>query len=482
MVVLDASIVNIALPHAALALHIQPKNDQWAVTAYTLTFGGFLLLGGRIADYLGRKRVFVIGLGGFALASLLGGLSVNQGMLFGARALQGLFGALLAPAALSLVSVTFTDSKERAKAFAVYGAISGVGAAIGLISGGTLVQYANWRWCLFVNTPMAVLAIVLAIPNIRESRVQGETTYDVPGAITATLGMVAMVYGVSQASTDGWSSRTALLGILGGLALLVLFVIIENKVANPLLPLRLVNRIRGGAYISQMLAATGLFGMFFFMTFYFQNVHQYSAVKSGLCFLPFSLGIITSATAASKLLPKFGPRGLASGGLLLAASGLYYLSTFSATSSYVAHIMPAMIVMSLGLGSVFVSMSSTALFNTPFHDVGAASALLNASQQVGGSFGTALQNTIAVSATSSMLLPVHLTTTACQNLSALAAGGAHVDVARLHHCLVSGVHGYSSAFRFGSLVLALAGVIFFAMVNIDRHHLTTTDGAQPVAH
>jgi predicted MFS family arabinose efflux permease len=393
-----------------------------------------------------------------------------------------MFGALLAPAALSLVSVTFTDSKERAKAFAVYGAISGVGAAIGLISGGTLVQYANWRWCLFVNTPMAILAIALAIPNIRESRVTGDTKYDVPGAITATVGMLAVVYGVSQASTDGWGSSTALTGILGGIAILGLFVFIETKVANPLLPLRLVNRIRGGAYLSQALAATGLFGMFFFMTFYFQNVHQYSAIKTGLCFLPFSLGIITSATSASKLLPKFGPRGLASAGMITGAVGLFYLSRFSATSSYFTHIMPAMIVMSLGLGAVFVAMSSTALFNTPFHDVGAASALLNASQQVGGSFGTALQNTIAVSATSAALLPVHLTSSTCEVDAAQAATGVHVDPAVLHHCLVSNVHGYSSAFEFGSAVLALAGVVFFLMVNIDRHHLKSTDQSPVVAH
>jgi MFS family permease len=293
MVVLDASIVNIALPHAAIDLNIAPKNYQWAVTAYTLTFGGFLLLGGRIGDYLGRKKAFLIGLLGFAGASLLGGLAQNQGMLFGARALQGVFGALLAPAALALISVTFTDSKERAKAFGVDGALSGVGAAIGLIAGGLLTQYINWRWCLFVNTPMALIAFFLAIPNVRESKVEGHPKYDVPGAITATAGMVLVVFGVSQASTDGWGSSTAWPYMAIGAALLAFFFLLESKVSSPLLPLRLLtDRVRAGSYLAQLFVGLGIFGMFLFMTFYFQQIHGYSAVKSGLCFLPFSLGVI----------------------------------------------------------------------------------------------------------------------------------------------------------------------------------------------
>ena len=383
MVVLDASIVNIALPHAALpkvlgGLAISQKNYQWAVTAYTLTFGGFLLLGGRVGDYMGRKKAFLIGLLGFAGASLLGGFSQNQQMLFGARALQGVFGALLAPAALSLISVTFTDSKERAKAFGVYGALSGVGAAIGLIAGGLLTQYFSWRWCLFVNTPMAIIAFSLAIPNIHESKVEGHPHYDVPGALTATIGMVGIVFGVSQASTSGWGSTSSWPYIAAGAALLVVFFLIESRVKSPLLPLRLItDRVRAGAFLSQIFVGLGLFGMFLFMTFYFQEVHGFSAVKTGLLFMPFSLGIIVSAGATSQLLPRIGPRPLATVGFLMAALGLLLLSFISPSSSYLSHVMPAMVVASLGLGMGFVSVASSALFNVHPEDTGAASAVLN---------------------------------------------------------------------------------------------------------
>jgi EmrB/QacA subfamily drug resistance transporter len=460
MVVLDSSIVNIALPHAARALSIAPKNYQWAVTAYLLTFGGFLLLGGRVGDYLGRKKAFQIGLLGFALASLLGGFAVNQAMLFGARGLQGIFGALLTPAALSLISVTFTDSKERAKAFGVYGALSGVGAAIGLIAGGLLTQYLNWRWCLFVNTPMALIAFTLSIPNVRESKVEVRTKYDVPGALTVTAGMLAIVYGVSQASTDGWGSRTPLTFMCGGGFLLVVFFLIEQRVSSPLLPMRLLtNRYRAAAYLSQLLLAFGLYGMFLFMTFYFQTVHGYSAVKSGLCFLPFSLGVIISATTASQLLPKFGPRPLATVGSFMGSLGLLGLSMLHPESSYALHVMPCLLMMSLGMGGVFVSLSSTALFNIEPRDTGAASAVLSTTQQIGGSFGTAIQNTIAVSGAASFLI--------------VNAHGERPTVQLAHAALV---HGFGQAFRFGSLMLFVGGLSFFFIANVDRHHLKQHDG------
>ena len=457
MVVLDSSIVNIALPHAQLALHISDANRQWAITAYTLTFGGFLLLGGRVADFTGRKKAFMIGLGGFAFASLLGGLAWNQQALFAARGLQGIFGALLAPAALSLLSVTFTDAEERAKAFAVYGALSGVGAAIGLIMGGLLTQYANWRWCLLVNTPMAIIAIVLTRKNVRESRVtKGDTRYDVPGAITATGGMLAIVYGVSEASTKGWASTSALTFMLGGAALIGLFFFLETRVPHPLLPLRLFNRIRGGSYLSSILAGMGIFGMFLFMTFYFQNIHGYSAVKSGLCFLPFSLCVIISAGSASKLLPKIGHRPLATVGLIMAAFGLLYLSTLTATSSYATHVLPGLMLMSLGLGGVFVSQSTTALHATPFHDIGAASALLNTSSQIGGSFGTAIQNTVAVTATGNFLA-VAMAKPMTQLTPQLQAAAT--------------VHGFDMAFRMGSIFVLAAAAAFYLLCNIERHEL-----------
>jgi EmrB/QacA subfamily drug resistance transporter len=467
MVVLDASIVNIALPHAALpralgGLAIAPKNYQWAITAYTLTFGGFLLLGGRVGDYLGRKKAFLVGLVGFAGASLLGGFSVNQQMLFGARALQGVFGALLAPAALSLISITFTDSRERAKAFGVYGALSGVGAAIGLIAGGLLTQYLSWRWCLFVNTPMALIALFLAIPNVHESKVEGHPHYDVPGALTATMGMVSIVFGVSQSSTYGWGSFSAFPYIVVGVVLLFVFFQIESRVKSPLLPLRLLtDRVRAGSYLSQIFVGLGLFGMFLFLTFYFQDVHQYSAVKAGLLYLPFSVGVILGAGMTSQILPKFGPRLVATLGSLMGALGLLLLSFLAPDSSYLTRVMPAMIVGSLGLGATFVAVASTALFNVRSEDAGAASAVLNTAQQIGGSFGTAIQNTIYVTSATAFVT------------AALRPGLTKSAVVALH--IAGAVHGYDLAFRFGALMVFLAAVSFYLLVNIDRHHLGQHD-------
>jgi EmrB/QacA subfamily drug resistance transporter len=472
MVILDASIVNIALPHAALpkalgGLDISLKNYQWAITAYTLTFGGFLLLGGRVGDYMGRKRSFLIGLLGFAGASLLGGLAQNQQWLFGARALQGLFGALLAPAALSLISVTFTDSKERARAFGVYGALAGVGGAIGLIAGGLLTQYLSWRWCLFVNTPMALIAFCLAIPNVKESKVEGHPHYDVPGALTATAGMLSVVFGVSQASTgDGWSSTSAWPFIVLGALLLAIFFVIQSRITSPLLPLRLItDRVRAGAFLAQLFVGLGLFGMFLFMTFYFQDIEQYSAVKSGLLFMPFSVGIILAAGFTSQLLPKVGPRPLATVGALMAAAGMFYLSFIKVGSSYISSVMPAMIVTSLGLGIAFVSIASTALFNVRPEDTGAASAVLTTSQQIGGSFGTAISNTIVVSSGTAFLVAA---------LKAHPLASAH---AKLLIMATAHVHGYDESFRFGALMLALAALSFFGLVNIDRDHLAQHDEA-----
>ena len=318
MVVLDASIVNIALPSIQVDLGFSDADRQWVVTAYTLAFGGLLLLGGRIADYSGRKRVFIIGLAGFAFASFLGGISTSAAQLLAARGLQGLFAALLAPAALSLISVTFTDSKERAKAFGVYGALSGGGAAIGLVLGGILTEYASWHWTLLVNVPIAIIAVLLAIPYVRESRATGNTKYDVPGAITATLGLVSLVYGITQATTAGWNGTTTLAFMGIGIALLAVFMLIESKSSHPLLPIRiLANRNRGGAYLASFFVGVGLFAMFLFLTFFFQGVLGYSPLKSGLLFLPFSAGVIVSAGIASQLLPRFGPAGSPSEGSAL---------------------------------------------------------------------------------------------------------------------------------------------------------------------
>jgi EmrB/QacA subfamily drug resistance transporter len=456
MVILDSSIVNIALPSAQRALHITSADRQWMVTAYTLSFGSLLLLGGRIADYTGRKRIFIIGLLGFASASALGGLAVNAPMLFGARALQGAFAALLAPAALSLISVTFTEIRERSTAFGVYGAIAGGGAAIGLILGGLLTQYASWRWCLFVNVPIAIVTAVAAVPLVHESRATGNTSYDIPGTATVTGGLVSLVYGFTLAAQDGWTASKTLTFLAIAAVLLVAFVIIEVKSENPLLPMRIIlNRNRGGSYLSALMVGSGLLGMFLFLTYYFQGTLGYSALKAGFAFLPFSVGIILAAGMASKLLPKLGPRFMMVGGFAAAAIGLAWLSRITPDTSYLAHVLPAEILISLGMGTAFVPMSSTALFRVDPHDAGVASATLNTSQQIGGSLGTALLNTLAASATVTYL-------------ATRSHARANVQAAQ--------VHGYSVGFMVGAGFLLVGALSAYFLVNATKADLADHDG------
>jgi EmrB/QacA subfamily drug resistance transporter len=445
MIILDASIVNIALPHAQKALHIDDASRQWALTAYTLTFGGLLLLGGRIADYFGRKRTFLVGLFGFAAASAFGGLAQSAGWLFGARAVQGAFAAVLAPAVLSLITTTFTEAHERAKAFAVYGAISGTGAAIGLIAGGALTEYLSWRWTLLVNTPIAIAVAVASLPLIKESRAEGNRHFDVPGALVATSGLALLVYGFTEASLHSWTATRTLVLLIAAAVLLVGFVVWETRAANPMLPLHIVlDRNRGGSYLAFFLATLAMFAMFLFLTYYLQGVLGYSALKAGVAFLWFPMGVIVSSTIASKALPRFGPRALATVGFSLATLGMLWLTQLQADSSYFTHVVPSMLLMSLGMGQVFVPLSSTALLGVPNHDAGAASALVNTMQQVGGSLGIAFLNTIATSAT--------------------------VDYAATHGgpSAAATVHGFTAAFAVGAGLLATALVVVALLIRRDR--------------
>ena len=442
MVVLDASIVNIALPSARDDLGISDANVQWVITAYTLAFGGLLLLGGRIADFTGRKRAFIIGLLGFAFASALGGFAPNQELLFAARALQGAFGALLAPAALSIITVTFTEPKERARAFGVFGAISGGGAAIGLILGGVLTEYFSWRWCLGVNVPIAVLTVFAAIPVVRESRAPGDRTYDIPGTVLATLGLVTLVYGFTEAAKEGggWSSGTTIGLLVLAVVLLTAFFVYESRAKNPLLPLRIVlNRNRGGAYLVFLLVGAGLFAMFLFLTFYFQQTLGYSPLRSGFAFLPFSGGIIVTAGIASQLLPKVGPRPLLLVGLVMAIVGMLWLTQITQDTAYWTHVLPSEIIMSAGMALVFIPASSVALLGVGGHDAGIASAVLNTSQQIGGSLGTALLNTFYASA---------VTAYVSDNLTS-PGDAAQVQGEAL-------IHGYHVAFLWGGILLFVA--------------------------
>jgi EmrB/QacA subfamily drug resistance transporter len=462
MVVLDASVVIIALPSAQKALHISTANRQWMLTAYTLAFAGLLLLGGRIADYFGRKRMFIVGLIGFAAASALGGLAQNAAMLFSARALQGAFAAIMAPAALSLLTVAFTEPKERARAFAVYGGISGAGAAVGLILGGALTQYASWRWTLLINVPFAIFAAVAATRVVRESRASANHGYDLPGAATVTGGLLALVYAFTKAGTDGWSSSTAVALFTAAGDLFLAFVAIDLRAEHPLLPMRVVlHRDRGGSFLASLLIGTGMFGTFLSLTYYFQNTLHYSALKSGFAFLPFSLGIITGATLASRFLPRIGPRLVMGGGLVLAAGGLFLFSQLDVASTYVSIVLPAELITSLGMGLAFVSLSSTALIGVNPEDAGVASALVNSTQQTGGSMGAALINTIATTATASYIV-AHGRTPA-----ALEAGA---------------IHGYTTAFTFSGIVLAAAAVAAFTLIRRARFQEQPVDALDEEVH
>ena len=472
MVILDASIVNIALPRAQAALHITDSDRAWVVTAYTLAFGGLLLLGGRIADYAGRKRAFIIGLLGFGLASALGGAAPTAGLLLSARALQGAFAALLAPAALSLISVTFIEVKERARAFGVYGAISGGGAALGLVLGGLLTQYVSWRWCLFVNVPIALFAALAAVPVVRESKAGGDTRYDIPGAVTATLGLVALVFGFTKVSeykpsvpgqlpeVNGWTNPVSLTCFAIALAMLVVFVFVERRTEHPLLPLRVVlDRNRGGSYLTSLIVGLAMFGMFLFLTYYFQGTLGYSPLKAGMLFLPFSGGIIIGAGITSQLLPRIGPRILMTVGTLMVGVGMLWLTRITVTDSYLTHVLPSQIVMSLGMAAVFIPLSSTALIGVGNHDAGVASALVNTTQQIGGSLGTALLNTIATSATAAFLI--------ANGTSALSVKQAQV-------------HGYTEAFTISAVLLFVASAVAFFFISPGKPEVHVGDLA--VAH
>ncbi len=460
MVVLDASIVNIALPRAQRDLHISNADRQWVLTAYTLAFGGLLLLGGRIADYAGRKRAFIVGLLGFAAASALGGLAPNAGLLFAARGLQGLFAAVLAPAALSLITVTFTLPKERAKAFGVFGAISGGGAAIGLVVGGVLTQYASWRWCLGVNVPIAIVTAIAAVPLVHESRAHGDTSYDIPGAVLATAGLVSLVYGFTQAAKPniGWTGIGSLGFFAAAIVLLAAFVVYESKITNPLLPMRiLLDRNRGGSYLVFLFVGAGLFAMFLFLTYYFQQTLGWSPLKSGFAFLPFSGGIIVTAGISAQLLPRVGPRPLLLVGLVMAIAGMLWLTRIGPESSYVLHVLPSELVMSAGLALVFIPASSTALVGVGGHDAGIASAVLNTCQQIGGSLGLALLNTIFASA---------VTAYAKDN-----AGGDPQTVGGL-----ALIHGYHVAFFWGGMLL-FAGLVAAVVLVTAKKDDVPADGA-----
>jgi EmrB/QacA subfamily drug resistance transporter len=460
MVVLDATIVNIALPSAQADLHFSDESRQWIVTAYALAFGSLLLLGGRIGDLFGRKWVFITGLIGFAVASAIGGAAQSFGMLVAARAAQGVFGALLAPAALSLLTTTFIDPAERNKAFGIFGAIAGSGAAAGLLLGGVLTEYLSWRWCLYVNLAFAGVAATAAFSLLVNTAHPDKPKLDIPGTLTASAGLFALVYGFSHAAETSWGNATTIGFLVAGVVLLAVFVAIQQRVSNPLLPLRVVlDRNRGGAYLAMGLSAIAMFGVFLFLTYYLQQNLGFSPIKSGLAFLPMTFTIMFSATTAqTQLIPRVGARPLVGTGLLLGAVGMLFLTGIGVDSSYATHVLPGLIIMGLGLGLVFAPAMSSATLGVDPGDAGVASAMVNTMQQIGGSIGTALLSTLAASATT----------------AALDTGAAPTKAAVAQ----AAVHGYTTAFYWSAAIFAVAAVACTALLRSGVHEASPS--AEPV--
>jgi EmrB/QacA subfamily drug resistance transporter len=400
MVVLDATIVSIALPSAQQALHFTDDGRQWIVTAYSLAFGSLMLLGGRLSDLFGRKTTFIIGLVGFASASAVGGAATSFTMLVAARATQGLFGALLAPAALALLTTTFTDPKERAKAFGVFGAIVGSGAAIGLTLGGLLTEYLDWRWTLYVNVVIGIFTLVGAIVFLRRSGQTDRPRLDVPGVVLVSGGLFCVVYGFSNASTHPWGTWSVWGFLAAGAVILLAFFLWQARANHPLLPLRvLADRNRGAALSAVLVSSAGMFGVFLFLTYYLQGALGYSPVRNGVAFLPMvGMLMVTAQLSTNWLVPRFGPKVIVPLGMALAAGGMVGLTGLGLHSGYAAHVLPPLLVIGLGLGLTMPAAMSRTTLGVRMTDQGVASATANTTQQVGGSISTALLNSLVAGA------------------------------------------------------------------------------------
>ena len=469
MVVLDASIVNIALPSVQRALHFSSANLEWVINGYTLAFGGLLLLGGRTGDLFGRRRMFMVGLSIFSLASLLGGLATSQAWLISARALQGIGGAITAPTALSLVASTFPEGRQRNRAMGVYAAMSGAGGAIGVLLGGVLTDALSWRWVLFVNVPIGVFVVLVA------PRVLGETStrpgrLDLPGALSATAGMTLLVYGLIHASAHTWGSMATVVPLLVGGVLLVTFVILEVRAPHALMPLHIFrNRNRSGAYAIMLAIGTAMFSMFFFLTLFLQNLLGFSPMRAGVAYLPFALSIMVTAGVTSQLVGRLGPRPLLMLGPLLACGGLLWFSRLGLGSSYWADVFPGMILASAGMAMSFVPLTLAAVSGVRRDEAGIASALLNSGQQVGGSLGLAVLGTISATAFRGRLEAVvgHFDPAVTHALASGAPASAFRLPAPVHQAVNQAlVHGYVTAFRVGAGILFAGFLIAAAVVRV----------------
>ncbi|MGF7235449.1 MAG: MFS transporter [Frankia sp.] len=440
MVILDATIVNIALPSAQHDLGFSNDQRQWVVTAYALAFGSLLLLGGRIGDLFGRKRTLLVGLAGFAAASAVGGAATGFDMLVVARAAQGMFGALLAPAVLSLLTTTFTEPRERARAFGIYGVIGITGGAGGLLLGGVLTEYLDWRWCLFVNLIFAVVALIGGATLLEHTPAEERPKLDLPGTIAVSAGLFSLVYGFANAETHSWSATGTWGFLLAGVVLLAAFVVLQTRVAHPLLPMRvLLDRNRAGAYLTVFMAGIGMFGIFLFLTYYLQQNLGFSPIISGAAFLPMIGAVmITGTSGTTVLLPRFGPRRLISLGMFTAAGGMFWLTNLTVHSTYATDVLPALVIIGLGLGLSMAPSMATATGGVEPRDAGVASATVNTAQQVGGSIGTALLSTIAATATTHYLT------------------GKTPTPDTLAH---AAIHSYTTAFTWAAAIFAAGAII-----------------------
>jgi len=458
VVVLDGTIVNIALPQAQAALDLTDGQRQWVVTAYALAFGALLLLGGRVSDYWGRKRTFVVGMVGFGLASLFGGLAQTGAELILARGLQGVFAALLAPAALALLTVTFPSGRERNTAFAVFGVVAGTGAAVGLLLGGVLTEFADWRWCLLVNLFFVAVGLVGGALTLTESKAAGDGgRFDVWGAITVTLGLGSLVYGFSLAEY-GWGDPLTIAFLAIGVVLLALFVWVESKAAAPLLPLRVVaDRVRGGAFLIQAVAGATMIGATVYLTFHLQFVLGMGAFMAGIATLPLPIATMLVAPIATRLLAIIGPRPMLIGGPLISAVGLFYLSGITPNGDYFVQIAPALLVLGVGMGFVFIPLQNVALTGVAPHDAGVASAVANSAMQIGGSIGLSVFTAV---------------------YAAAVGGHAQADVS-----MGALTDAYGWTFIAASIFLLAAALVGLLMVRGTKDELLPQQGeAVPAAH
>ncbi|TCJ00687.1 MFS transporter [Aeromicrobium sp. IC_218] len=498
MVVLDASIANIALPFIGADLGIDDANLTWIVTGYALAFGGLLLLGGRLGDLYGRRRVFMIGLAVFAIASLLGGFAANEGLLLAARGLQGLGAALASPAALALITTTFPAGPARNRAFAVYAAMSGAGAAVGLILGGwltgldPLLGLEGWRWTFLINVPIGLLAAFAAPRFLPESESHpGEL--DVPGAITGTLGLLGLVYGFSRAGEEahGWGDPWTIASLAAGVVLLAVFAVIESRVAHPLLPVRVfANRTRATSFLVMMIVPAAMFAMFYFLSLFIQLVVGYSPLHTGFAFLPFSVGIVIGAGVSSNLVNRIDPRFIAGVGTLMASAALFGFSRLDvphgasdlaalangghlgADVNYWASIFPFIVLMSVGMGAVFVPLTLTAVHHLRPEDSGVGSGVLNTMQQVGGALGLAILSTVALQAAQG---------TKDSLGGDLTAQGMPADAAGQLAFLGSFTEGATAAFLVGAVLIAIGSLAIWTFLNV-KHEELATDGPEGGVH